>query len=73
MALPKLAGVYGEEQIEQEKPFSATLKNGVWTVNGTLWCSDAQGRRTSQCDIGGVAQIKLRQTDGKVLLIIHGK
>jgi hypothetical protein len=28
--------IYGRKQIESEKPSKATLKNGIWTVTGTL-------------------------------------
>ena len=28
--------IYGEEKIQTEKPFVASLKNGVWTVLGSL-------------------------------------
>ncbi len=28
--------IYGKEQIESEKPYKASLKNGVWTVTGSL-------------------------------------
>ena len=28
--------IYGEKQIESEKPFNAFLKDGVWHVAGTL-------------------------------------
>ena len=66
IALPKLTYVYGKKLIEREQPFTATLKDGVWSVSGTLWC----GNETHTC-LGGVAQIKLRQRDGKVLAVYH--
>ena len=28
--------IYGEEEIRREKPFVASLKSGVWTVQGSL-------------------------------------
>lgn len=71
----RLVNTYGRRQIESEKPLSARLIEGVWVVSGTLWCSDGKAGRTSDpgACAGGVAQIKLRQRDGKVLAIIHGK
>jgi NTF2 fold immunity protein of polymorphic toxin system component len=30
-----LTPIYGKEQIESERPFTATLKQGVWTIEGT--------------------------------------
>jgi len=61
--------------IDAEKPLKAKLIEGVWYVSGTLWCSDGKGTRTNDpgACLGGVAQIKLRQRDGKVLSIFHGK
>jgi hypothetical protein len=32
--------VYGKKQIESEEPFTAQLKDDVWTVSGTLRCPD---------------------------------
>ncbi|MGC1463508.1 MAG: NTF2 fold immunity protein [Terracidiphilus sp.] len=72
IAIPKLEKIYGRNKIESEQPFGAVLKNGVWFVVGSLWCSDGHGGRTDNC-VGGVAQIRLRQTDGKVLSISHTK
>jgi hypothetical protein len=55
--------IYGEEQIQGEKPFVASLKNGVWTVQGSLpkgWD-------------GGVAIAEIAKSDGRILRISHGK
>jgi NTF2 fold immunity protein len=30
------ARIYSPRELEQERPFCAYLKNGVWTVEGTL-------------------------------------
>jgi hypothetical protein len=56
--------VYGKELIESEKPYSATLKNGVWTVTGSL---------PKPYTLGGVAEAQISQETGRVLKIIHGK
>ncbi|MGB6857171.1 MAG: NTF2 fold immunity protein [Terracidiphilus sp.] len=75
IAEPILDRTYGKKLIESEKPLTATLTAGVWTVDGTLWCDDGKGERTSgpgRC-VGGVAQLKLRQRDGKLLSITHTK
>jgi hypothetical protein len=58
-----LVPIYGEEVIEKEKPFVAILKDGVWTVNGTL----PKGM------LGGVALVQISKIDGKIIRIIHGK
>ena len=49
-----LLPVYGKKHIDSELPLKATLKDGVWTVAGTLRCPDGKGGVTTQCD-GGVA------------------
>src|SRR5262249_50600143 len=73
IAEPALIKVYGKHQIDNEKLLTATLENGVWNVYGTLWCRDRNGRRTSEIGkcVGGVAALKLRQSDGKILSISH--
>jgi hypothetical protein len=72
IARSELAKVYGRRQIESEEPLTAGLKNGIWTVYGTLWCSDGKGGRTNRC-VGRVAAIKIRQSDGKILSVQHTK
>jgi NTF2 fold immunity protein len=67
-----LIPVYGKEKIESERPFKATLENGVWTVNGTLYCPDGKGGVTKDC-FGGTAEVKLSKADGRVLRMIHYK
>jgi len=53
-----LIPVYGAKQIESERPFTATLKKGVWTVAGTLRCPDGKGGFTNDC-VGGVATVQI--------------
>ena len=55
--------IYGEKPIEGEKPFRATLKNGVWTVTGSL----------PPGFVGGVATARIAQRDGRILGVIHTK
>ena len=55
--------IYGAKQIQGEKPFHATLNNGVWTVKGSLpkgW-------------LGGVALAQISCDDGRILRVSHGK
>jgi NTF2 fold immunity protein len=75
IAEPALIKVYGKRQIDYESPLTATLADGIWSVYGTLCCPDAKGRRTCEVGhcVGGVAALKLRQSDGKILSISHGK
>jgi len=64
-----LIPVYGEKKIELEQPFTATLKNRVWIVEGTLHCPD--GTSTS-CD-GGVAEVHISKSDARILYMSHGQ
>ncbi len=53
--------IYGDD-IYDEKPFIAELKDSVWIVHGTL-----------NHDIGGVAYIEIQKSDCKILKVSHGK
>ena len=59
-----LVPVYGKKQIESERPFTATLKDGVWTVAGTLHCL---GRK------GGVAVVRMAKQDARIVYMLHGQ
>jgi hypothetical protein len=75
IAEPALIKVYGKRQIDYERPLIATLEDGIWSVRGTLCCPDSKGRRiceVGRCE-GGVAELNLRQSDGKILSTSHGK
>ena len=52
-----LIPVYGKDKIESERPFKATLDHDVWTVDGTLHCSDGKGGVTTYC-VGGTAEVE---------------
>ena len=67
-----LIRVYGKKKIESERPFRAELKDGIWTVFGTLYCRDKDGNRTTHC-LGGVATARISEADGRVLSTIHTK
>jgi hypothetical protein len=67
-----LTPVYGKKQIESERPFTATLKDGVWTVVGTLRCPDGKGGVTTLCD-GGVAVLRIAKQDARVVYMMHGQ
>jgi hypothetical protein len=55
--------IYGKEQIEGEKPYRAALKNGVWTVTGSL----------PEGYLGGTAEAQISQDSGCILRVIHYK
>ena len=50
----------------------ATLKNDVWTVEGSLRCPDGKGGVTNDC-AGGVAVVRISKKDARVLYMLHGK
>ena len=58
-----LIPIYGRQQIESERPFNATLIEGIWIVEGTL----------PKLMLGGVAQVEISKHDGRILRITHGK
>ena len=55
--------IYGTDHIAHERPYHAALQDGVWTVQGSI----PHGAR------GGAAILKIRKSDGKVLLLTHYK
>ena len=55
--------IYGEKEIAKEKPYFATLANGIWTVEGTL----------HGADFGGVAVAEISKDDARVLRVSHGQ
>ena len=67
-----LLPIYGREVILGERPFRGTLHGDVWTVAGTLHCTDAAQRPRPSTDcVGGTAIIDISKRDGRVLRVIH--
>jgi hypothetical protein len=62
-----LMPIYGAETIAKERPLTAELKEGTWTVKGTLACPGG-----GRC-VGGVAEVEIDKENGKVLRVSHGK
>ena len=58
-----LSAIYGAEQIAAEMPLKATVREGVWHVEGVL----------KPGFDGGVAEIEICQSTGRVLSVRHGK
>lgn len=54
---------YGHEQIDQQLPLTAKLRKGVWQVRGTL----PKGM------VGGVLEVDVQKSDGKVVRLTHSK
>ena len=60
--------IYGEQHILSEQPFVAKLKDGVWTVSGSL-----PPARPGVAIAGGTAQAEIAKRDGRILFVIHGQ
>ena len=58
--------IYGARQIASEQPFVAKLKDGIWTVTGSL-PTPPKGMAM----VGGTAVAKIAQRDGRILFVIH--
>jgi hypothetical protein len=58
-----LTPIYGAEAVKQERPFTASLKDGVWTVVGSL----------PRGAVGGVAIIEISSKDGRIQRVSHGR
>jgi hypothetical protein len=71
LAEKTLGKVYGKRIINSERPFNATLSDGVWHVTGTLYCKDKKGNLITNACVGGVAMADIRQTDGRVMRTGH--
>jgi len=67
-----LVPVYGEKQIESEKPFTAIRRGDEWIVSGTLHCRDQNGREKTNC-VGGTAVVELSKIDARIISMIHYK
>src|SRR6266487_1644027 len=61
-----LSPIYGEKLVKKERPYTATLTNGVWTVEGSLH-KGVFGDLVS----GGVAEVEISKADGCILRVSH--
>lgn len=72
IAIAVWSPIYGEKQIQGEKPYHATLNHGVWTVTGSLpEPIEASGFRSVV--VGGVALAEISKKSGQIIRVIHGK
>lgn len=56
--------VFGKKQMDDEQPFRADLKDGVWTVLGTLHCTSCNG---------GTLIVQISKSNGTVLHLLHSQ
>ena len=55
--------IYGAEAISKQKPYTATLVNGTWIVEGSL----------PKRMVGGVARAEIAKKDGRILRVTRGQ
>ena len=58
--------IYGARQIRREAPYRATLRDSVWTIEGSLNCG---GQRC----VGGVALAEIAKRDARIIRVSHGR
>ena len=63
LAFTFLKSIYGQTEMEKQKPFKARFDNGVWVVEGDFPNTPAM--------VGGSAFIGIRKKDGKVMFWGH--
>jgi hypothetical protein len=63
VAEPILTPIYGRNQVEIERPFSASLGDGNWTVEGHLRAGY----------VGGVARVIVEKATGRIVSVTHGR
>ncbi len=63
IAVAILTPIFGEKTIQEESPFKAILKDGVWRVQGTLPTGH----------IGGSVVAEILKEDARILRVSHGQ
>ena len=58
-----LSNIYGKTNIDEQKPFSINLDNGIWIIDGYI----EPGIK------GGSAYMEISQETGEILKVSHGK
>jgi hypothetical protein len=69
-----LIPVYGQQKVDSQRPFSAKLEDDVWTVDGTLYCSDRQlGSQLIVKHCSGLLEVRISKSDAHVLSMLPKK
>ena len=68
-----LIPIYGSQHMKAERPYKATLENGVWEVRGTLQPLSAKILPSIFTMKGGTAVVRIRQSDGQIIETFHEK
>jgi hypothetical protein len=56
--------IYGEKWIASERPLKASLREGVWTVEGSMPSGEVAG---------GVVEVRISKRDARILSVSHGR
>ena len=57
-----ITSLYGSRHLHEQRPLTATLETGVWTVTGHL----------PPNFVGGVATVRIARSDGRIVQFYHG-
>jgi len=63
IALAVAAPIYSRHILESEKPYTATLENGIWIVRGSL----------KKDYKGGTLECRISKQTGQIVRLIHWK
>ncbi len=58
-----LVSIYGKKKIDAEKPFSITLTDDIWIIEGNL----------NEDSDGGVAYMEICKLNGEIIKVVHTK
>jgi hypothetical protein len=61
--------IYGEKHVRSERPFHATLKDGVWTVKGSL----GKPPKPGDIVVGGTMVAEIERATGCIKSVYHLK
>jgi hypothetical protein len=56
--------IYGKDHIAEQKPYIASLEDGIWCISGTL---------PKKYTIGSTAYAEIIKESGKIIRVSHGK
>ena len=69
-----LIPIYGSQLVKAERPYKATLENGVWEVRGTMVRPLSAKILPSIFSIkGGASVVRIRQSNGQIIETFHEK
>jgi hypothetical protein len=61
--------IYGAKHVRSERPFHATLRDGVWTVRGSL----GKPPKPGYIVFGGTMEAEIERATGRIISVYHLK